>query len=212
MQGISNDCLASKPQATSLPPCYRANLSRGKLFFIKQYKELFFNKIDIHYSESQFQEAIKRTANELEWKIVKNNKKEFRAKRNEFISLWGESITIIKENGCIYINSICDPDKWASITSYGWNKKNRNTFLKHLNNVIDGTEEIPLITKKENEWSAKRIIIRIIAYPLCLLFIVLGIYMLFAGISPKNMFAGVCMIGLAVIYLYADIKLIITKK
>lgn len=178
------------------------------LLFIIQYRRLNFTKIEIDFTEKQFKEAIRRTAKELEWEIFKNNKKMLQATRNDmFGTLLGELITIIKGEGFILINSICDPNKWTNIFSYNRNKENVKIFLKNLSDV---TNEIPEIQKTEvidNEWSPMRLLIRVILYPVSIFFIFLGVVMIYQHISLRNLIAGVLLILLCVVVLYADIKL-----
>ena len=49
---------------------------------------------------------------------------------------WGESITIIKTERGILINSICDPNAKTALFSFGWNRRNINTFINCLESVI----------------------------------------------------------------------------
>jgi hypothetical protein len=178
------------------------------LLYVIQHRRLNFKQIDIVFTEEQFKEAVSRTKNELEWKIIKNNKKMLQASRNDmFGSLLGELITIVKGDGFILINSICDPNKWTNIFSYNRNKENVKTFLKNLSEV---TNEIPEIKKTEvidNEWSPKRLLIRLILYPVSMFFIFLGVVMIYQQISFRNLVAGILLISLCVAVLYADIKL-----
>ena len=117
------------------------------LLFIIQYRRLNFIKIEIIFTENQFEEAVRRTAKDLEWKILRNNKKMLQASRNNmFGSLLGELITIIKGEGFVLINSICDPNKWTNIFSFNRNQENVKIFLRNLSDV---TNEKPEIQKKK---------------------------------------------------------------
>ncbi|RTY85433.1 hypothetical protein EKL32_28625 [Flavobacterium sp. GSN2] len=106
------------------------------VFFLIQNRKLYFRQIDVSYSENQFQEAIKKTVEDLEWIIDVNKKDLFRAYRpSNWTGSWGEMITIIKKDNQILFNSICDPNLKSSILSYGWNNKNRKQFLSNLESV-----------------------------------------------------------------------------
>ncbi|MEA4974540.1 MAG: hypothetical protein VB046_02275 [Paludibacter sp.] len=180
--------------------------------YILQYRRLYFKKIEITFTESQFQDAIKRTINELEWDIVKNNKKMFQATRNDLISaIMGELITIVKCDGYILINSICDPNKWTNILPFR-NNENIRVFLKNLREVVSSIPEVPRVQIVENELSFKRMLFRIIIYPICLIMILVGILMIYYHITLRNALAGVGLIALAIVILYADIKLFFNYK
>ena len=122
--------------------------------------------------------------------------------------LWGEMITIISRGNYILINSICSPDKWPTITSYGKNRKYVSVFLQNLNNVINGVEFVHKAETIENELSLKRMIFRIIMYPICLLLIIAGFAMIYSHITPRNALAGIGLIAFAIIIFYSDIKLL----
>lgn len=183
------------------------------IFAVIQYRRLKFKEINITYTEEQFQEAVKRTVDELEWRIDKNNKDLFRAIRPwNWTGSWGEMVTIIKEKDKLLVNSICDPDSMSSIGSYGWNRKNITTFLKNLDDVINN---IPLEIKPEKEikeWSLGSIARRLFAYPFCIFLIVFGVYMLLEPLTFRTIIAGLGVIAIASIYLYSDIKILTTKK
>src|SRR5690606_7351299 len=99
------------------------------LYFIQK-RRLRFREIRIEYTDQELREAVQRTASEYEWNVKRNNKNVCRAYRSSnWTGSWGEMITIIKDRDRLLLNSICDPNQWSSITSYGWNKRNINSFL-----------------------------------------------------------------------------------
>lgn len=109
----------------------------GIAFIFIQKRRLTFKIIDIKYTNDQFDETVRRTVDDLNWKIEHNNKNLFRAYRgSNWTGSWGEMITIIKEDNRLYLNSICDPNRMSSVVSYGWNKKNLKTFIIHLKAVV----------------------------------------------------------------------------
>lgn len=183
------------------------------VFTIIQYRRLKFHEINVSYTEEQFQEAIRRTVEELDWHINNNRKTFFRATRPWSWSFsWGEMVTIIKYKDRLLINSICDPDQMSSVISYGWNRKNINTFLKNLDDVKAGRPVTVKVVKVSKEWSVKGIAMRLIAYPLCVFFITLGILMFFKPGASKAFIAGIVAISIPVIYLYSDIKILLIKN
>lgn len=179
--------------------------------FIQRYR-LRFKKILIDYTDEEFKEAVQRTSKELEWTIDKNNKTYLRANRPwNWTGSWGEMITIIRLKDGLLTNSICDPDKWTSVVSYGWNRKNIRTFLKNLNEVKDGTPLKDVVEIPENEWSLKRITIRLLMYPLSAIIIAAGLFAIYNS-TLRGTIAGIAGILFVSIWIYADIKMIIKQK
>ncbi len=118
-------------------------------FYFIQKRRLRFKEVKVKYSDLEFQEAVKRTAKEYEWKIELNNKNIFRAYRPwNWTASWGEMITIIKDKDRLLLNSICHSDKWSSVASYGWNKRNTDTFLR---NLVDVKNNISIQEKKSEK-------------------------------------------------------------
>lgn len=106
----------------------------GILFFFIQYKRLRFKIIKTELSREKLQEIILKTAEELEWSPVLNNHDLIVKRTNPkwWTGSWGEQITIIFDKDRILINSICDPDKKASVVSVGRNKKNENRLIENI--------------------------------------------------------------------------------
>lgn len=182
-------------------------------FAFVQHRRLYFKEIHVTYTDEQFQEAIERTVKDLEWRIEKNDNTFFRAIRPwNWTGSWGEMVTIIKDKDRLLINSICDPDHISSVASYGWNRKNIKIFLKNLIDVLDNRPAEIKIEKEIKEWSLKRIVIRFFAYPFCLFLIGLGFYMIFNPVNWKSQGAGLGAIAVACLYLYSDIKILVTRN
>lgn len=179
------------------------------LIYIVLKRKLKFKEVDVTFTDKEFQEAIQRTAEEYEWEIETNNKNIFRAFRHgNWTASPGEMITIIKDNDSFLINSICNPNKRTSISSFGWNKRNICNFIKNLEDVknnmgVDKKIEIP-----ENQWTLDMIFIRLFFYPFSLFLIGLGIYMFFY----QSNYIGLWTIGIPVLYLYFDLALILKGK
>ncbi len=182
-------------------------------FFFVQYRRLKFREFHLRYTEHQFQEAVKRTTNELEWSIDSKSETFFRAYRSSnWTGSWGEMITIIKEKDRLFINSICDPNKASSIASYGWNRTNIKTFTKNLTDVLNNKPAELKIEVPTDEWSIKKIAIRLFLYPFCIFLIVFGVYMIMNPLSIITIIAALGVMSLASVYLFLDIKILLTKK
>lgn len=182
-------------------------------FFIIQYRRLNFKEFNVTYTDDQFQEAVKRTASELEWDIDHKSKSFFRAYRfSNWTASWGEMITIIRDKDRLFINSICDPNKRSSIASFGWNIKNIKTFAKNLADVLNNKPAEQKIELSTVEWSMKKIAFRLFMYPFCIFLIVFGVYMIINPQSINTIIAGLGAMALASIYLFLDIKIFMTKR
>ena len=106
------------------------------LFLIIQYYRLSFTKIDKKVTEADFIRIIQITGKERNWKILSLKNDYSVAKRGfDWSGSWGERITIIRKDNEILINSICDPDKRSSVSSWGQNRKNIKAFEKNLNTL-----------------------------------------------------------------------------
>lgn len=183
------------------------------LFAFIQYKRLKFKEIKVAFTDEQFQAAIERTVKDLEWRIDRNNKAFLRAYRPwNWTGSWGEMITIVKDKDRLLVNSFCDPNSMTSVASYGWNRKNIETFLKNLDDVINDKSVEIRMEKRKNEWGKKRNLIRLIAYPFCIFLIVFGVYMVLQPLTIRTSIAGVGAITIASIYLYSDIKILTAKN
>jgi hypothetical protein len=179
--------------------------------FIQKYR-LRFKKVTIDYTDEEFKEAVERTVKELEWTIDKNNKTYLRAYRQwNWTGSWGEMITIIRLKNGFLTNSICDPDKWSSVASFGWNRKNIRTFVKNLNDVKNDIPIQVIEEKQENEWTLKRIGIRFLMYPLSAIIITAGLIAIYSS-TIRGMIAGIAVISFVSIWIYADVKLIMKQK
>jgi hypothetical protein len=187
-------------------------LTLAIIFAIIQFGRLYLKEIKINYTEEQFQDAVKRTFENNDWRIGNNNKNLFKA----YIptGLWGYSLTIIKYKDRLLINSICDPNgRMSTVFSFGKNKKYIRTFTQ---NLTDSIQEKPLKQKPEGttlkkEWSVKMTTIRIFAYPFCLFLLVFGFYTILNPLTTTAIFVGIGLITVATIFLYSDLK-ILTRK
>ena len=114
-------------------------------FFIQK-KRLKFREIGISVKPENFKKAVILTSNKLNWEIKNMTNDYAVAVRNgNFLGgSWGELITIIRKKNIVLINSICDPDNIISVASWGWNKKNIETFKMSLENIVN--EDLPANT------------------------------------------------------------------
>ena len=102
------------------------------LVFFYKWTNLRFKEINLIASDKSFNEAIRKTAQQLEWKIIKETSNFLIAKSHHNLGSWGEHITIIKQENNILINSICDPEERPAISSWGGNNKNIKCFIKNI--------------------------------------------------------------------------------
>lgn len=101
-------------------------------FYFIQRQRLRFRAIYMSVDSDTFDQAVKETAKDLKWRILKKTNTLIVAKSEFSWRSWGELITIIRENDKILFNSICDPDKKPSVASWGMNRLNRKTFEEYL--------------------------------------------------------------------------------
>jgi len=106
------------------------------IFYYIQTKRLKFKIINVAVSRDIFNEAAQKTAVEINWKIIKKTGDLIIAKTGVSLGSWGERITIIRDDERILMNSICDPDKWPSVLSFGKNRENRKTFEQVIRDSI----------------------------------------------------------------------------
>ena len=112
------------------------------VFYFIQKRRLRFRELEIKCTEQELQEAVAKTAKEHNWQIKNNSENFIRAIRPwNWSGSFGEMITIIKDQDRIFFNSICNPDIWSSILSYGSNKRNIDNLIK---NILDLKKRVPL--------------------------------------------------------------------
>ncbi|MCB0791952.1 MAG: hypothetical protein H6595_06840 [Flavobacteriales bacterium] len=165
-------------------------------------------------NEDQFQEAVDRTARELEWIVVRNDPKCFQARHQIYGGMAvGQLITILRADHGLLVNSITDPDRWGGVTPFHWNRRNVETFIRHLNKVRRGIPA-PLETDATlDEWSPKRALIRAFMYPLCLSLICVSSVAVYYGPSnATGILFAILLAGLALTYLIADVRMILAAR
>jgi hypothetical protein len=113
---------------------FTAPLVLGGLAFWLQKRRLRYKIIQTTLTRAQVEAIIERVADELEWKGHFVTNKIYKAKTSPrfFSGSWGEEITILLPDNRIFINSICDPDKHASLTSFGRNWENKDMVINSI--------------------------------------------------------------------------------
>lgn len=101
-------------------------------FYFIQRRRLKFKMIDIRLDSEAFHHAWNETAKALKWEIIEQTSTVIVAKTPSSWKSWGELITIIKDEDKILFNSICDPNRMPSVSSWGRNKLNFKTFKRYV--------------------------------------------------------------------------------
>jgi len=101
-------------------------------FYFIQKTRLKFRVIPVAVDSEAFRNAVKETAEQLEWEILEQKTNLIIARSGFTWRSWGELITIIRDKDRILFNSICDPDNRPSVASWGMNKVNLKTFEQSL--------------------------------------------------------------------------------
>jgi hypothetical protein len=119
---------------------FRATLPFGLVavvFYFIQKNRLKFKSVETNLTKEKLKEIIRQTAEELEWhtEVVDDKIIIARTYPKWWTGSWGEQITIIFDKSRIMINSICDPDKRASVVSMGRNRKNINKLIENIKNA-----------------------------------------------------------------------------
>lgn len=107
------------------------------IFAVVQYRRLNFKKLNKHLTPEEFKAIVVQAGQEMNWNFI-NLTKDYAIAITGFSWVsWGERITIIRKENEILINSICDPDNRPSVSSWGQNRKNINTFKKSIKPVLN---------------------------------------------------------------------------
>ena len=87
-------------------------------------------------------------------------------------------------------------------------KLNLEVFKKHLIDIVKGIDYNETFPSLSNEWTFKKILVRIFLYPLSLALIALFFYFLFnsEALSFKSFIASAISFIVSVVYLIYDIK------
>lgn len=105
----------------------------GTFFYKLQRSRLKFTVIPTDRTRAEFDDVIAEVAAKHKWTLVTSNDRIVVAKTGfSWAGSWGEQITILFDKDRILINSICDPDKRSSVTSFGRNKKNVRALKEEI--------------------------------------------------------------------------------
>jgi hypothetical protein len=186
-----------------------------------QWRKLRFREYKVSLTSEDFEEALSRTKRSENW-IITNHRKQFiQAIRpdelaGERIPILnndaGEMITIIKLPDSLLINSISDPNMKSASLLGRQNRTNISIFIANLRDVIKHIpEKVTIPETPEKEWTLKKIIVRLLLYPLCLSLITIGIWLIIETKLKAIIPSGLIIAG-ASIYLYTDLMIITKRK
>lgn len=119
----------------SLATAYVSLLS-AFYFYIIQSKQLKFKCLPLTIESTIFEQAILDITQKLKWKLHKSKNGLYILKSGIEFKTWGQLITILWNKDKIFFNSINDPDKKPSITSFGKNRTNENSFEQLLKQYL----------------------------------------------------------------------------
>jgi hypothetical protein len=94
--------------------------------------------LDHSPSEEKFQELLNKIENKEDWHVIHKTEKAIIIKTTPkwTSGSWGEQITILRDGKRTLVNSICDPDKRASVFSAGRNSSNIEGIKNFINKPI----------------------------------------------------------------------------
>lgn len=109
----------------------------ARLYYKIQRNKLKFRIYSTTISREHLDRIIAKVAKDFQWKIIinKGNLVEAKTSPSFWSGSWGELITILIDGQTILANCICDPDKQASVTSYGRNKKQLDKLIEEIDNA-----------------------------------------------------------------------------
>jgi len=174
------------------------------IVFFNQRRRLKFTIIHILYTHDDVREALRRTAHSLQWRIETERPDYIRAFRtDQWVGNHGEMVTIIKDENTLLLNSISDLSRKPTFSSFGWDKKNINTFLFNLAQTL---QNIPANSwyedREERKWYAKKFF-RYIAYFFSACMVPLSVFLAVKG----EFVMAIILFGGALFYIYSDIRL-----
>lgn len=214
--------------------CALSFFSIGLYSFLKQNEKLFFFSFTTSTTDYNFKKLIEGVTMELDCTRISVSKNKARIFRRQDVLNGGEDIFIIKEGNRIFINSIRSLKFASSNYSKRRNKENIITVLRNIENIIKGknlNEQIRIRKEKkeiefwnQNEWTFKKILMRLIMYPFTISVLAMFFFLLARICSDIVNFtinywliieSMYCLIYLAIIaklFIVADIKILFTKR
>ena len=191
---------------------------------------LFWHKIiarkfevwEIKVSEKQFKDASLATAKYLDWYLENNTYNYLKANKDSGFQWDGIDITAIRTKNEILFNSMPAPSIRSNPFSFKWNYRNKKIFKTQLIKALNGDDVVVLAENfvkekdekfwSESELSAKNLSIRLVAYPLIILFIGLSVFFLYTEFSFRTIIVSGTLLYICGNYLFADLKIIKEKK
>ena len=127
-----------------------AMLMVGIFDYFNQKRKLRFEQIKTFLTRGELDEIISKTCMKLDWLKQIETDEIFIAKTEpSYLSgSWGERITIIFGTDELLINSICDPTKSSSITSFGRNRKHVDEIKLEIQKREGGQKQRKYIDRK----------------------------------------------------------------
>lgn len=175
----------------------------------------------ITLSGNQFKQANQAAAKLCGWAILSNKQNYFSAIKETGWQWEGIKITAILKNGKLYLNSMVNPSIRSNPFTFGLNKKNKVELIRQYQLILKGEDVVTIANKeiekrekeywKESEWTFGKFLTRIIMYCFFSVFFIFGIWMIFTG-ELKTIGIGIFLVGLASLYIYFDIQLILKKR
>lgn len=175
-----------------------------------QWRILKFKEFKINCNHQDLIDAMHRSARSLDWNVESTldviyayDKEVFEYRYNT-----GYLIVIAKTNSGFIFNSLSDPRKFVVPLLKPYYNLNLEVFKKHLIDIVKGIDYNEAFPSLSNEWTFKKILVRIFLYPLSLALIALFFYFLFnsEALSFKSFIASAISFIVSVVYLIYDIK------
>lgn len=109
--------------------------------YIKQQRQLRLKYHKTQLKRPEIDKVIAQVAEERSWVIVLDSPEVVIAKTPASWLSWGEHIVLLFGDEDIWITSICDPDRSASVMDGGQNKKNIKAFFRLLTQASESQQE-----------------------------------------------------------------------
>lgn len=102
------------------------------LYYFIQKQKLKFIIIDTSLTFAEVSDIFVDVATERGWELEQHTSNILIAKTPYGSGSWGEQVTLLLYKDQLFLNSICDPEKFSSVVSNGRNKKNQILLLEKL--------------------------------------------------------------------------------
>lgn len=106
-----------------------AFISLGIILWRWQKKKLYFKEFKTSLEKEEIFNALVEVGEQKEWTFdyVGGDCLVIHTNPKFPVPSWGEQIFVVFDDGCVWINSVCDLNKRASLTSFGRTKRNIQT-------------------------------------------------------------------------------------